>query len=178
MRLDLHTHPLEAIGFAPLTREVATEVVHYARQRGLDGIAATDHHNTEAGLELKRLVEQFFPGQLLVIPGQEVDVDAHQEVELYLPEGRVFRFLAHPTSDNEFTGLERLHGIEVENALHSHIDVPRVKALALKYDLLLLSNSDAHSLSAIGQLYTEVPWEELLARAANGEPPATARSRG
>ncbi|MBI2866282.1 MAG: PHP domain-containing protein [Chloroflexi bacterium] len=165
MRLDLHTHPLEAVAFAPITREVVAEIVRYARLRGLDGIASTEHHNSEVGYQIKRLVEQFFPGQLLVIPGQEVDVDSHQEVELYLPQRRVFRFLAHPSSEREFEGLERLQGIEVANALHSHLDVVRALSVAQEYNLLLLSNSDAHTLSAIGQLSTEVSWEELVGRA-------------
>lgn len=165
MRLDLHTHPLEAISFGPVTRDVVADIVRYARQRGLDGVAATEHHNKEVGYEIKRLVEQFFPGQLLVIPGQEVEVDSHQEVELYLPEGRVFRFLVHPVSEREFEGFERVQGIEVDNALHSHIDSARVEAVARQYDLLLLSNSDAHSLSAIGQLSTELSWDGLVARA-------------
>jgi len=165
LRLDLHTHPLEAILFGPITREVVAEIVHYAHLRGLDGIGATEHHSTEVGYEIKRLVEQFFPGQLVVIPGQEVEVDSHQEVELYLPGGRVFRFLAHPVADREFEGFDRVQGIEVDNGLHSHIDAARVEAVAKQHDLLLLSNSDAHSLAAIGQLSTEVAWEDLMGRA-------------
>ncbi|MBI2916462.1 MAG: PHP domain-containing protein [Chloroflexi bacterium] len=164
MRFDLHTHPLEAISLGPVTRDVVAEIVHYAQQRGLDGIASTEHHNKEVGYEIKRLVEQFFPGQLLVIPGQEIEVDWHQEVELYLPDGRVFRFLAHPVGKHEFEGLERLQGIEVDNGLHSHIDAAHVKEVARQYGLMMLSNSDAHSLSAIGQLSTELSWDDLMAR--------------
>jgi PHP family Zn ribbon phosphoesterase len=38
-------------------------------------------------------------------------------------------------------------------------------ALAEEYDLLLLSNSDAHSIDTIGRYYTEIDIEELIARA-------------
>ena len=40
-----------------------------------------------------------------------------------------------------------------------------IRQLAGKHDLMLLTNSDAHSLSEIGSLYNELDLEELAARA-------------
>lgn len=101
---------------------------------------------------------------MLIIPGQEIDIRWHQEVELYLPNGAIFRFLAHPGYPTISNAIENIQGIEIENALH-FIDKERVMALAEEYDLLLLSNSDAHSIDTIGRYYTEIDVEELMARA-------------
>ncbi|MBI2877711.1 MAG: hypothetical protein HYY20_12600, partial [Candidatus Tectomicrobia bacterium] len=60
--------------------------------------------------------------------------------------------------------LRELHGLEVENG-NQTIDRAGVKAFARHRGLLLLSNSDAHSLSDIGNHYTETSLEELCAHA-------------
>ena len=101
---------------------------------------------------------------MLIIPGQEIDIRWHQEVELYLPNGVTFRFLAHPGYPTIPNEIENIQGIEIENALH-YIDKERVLALAEEYDLLLLSNSDAHTVDTIGRYYTEIDIEELFSRA-------------
>lgn len=107
---------------------------------------------------------QRFNNEVLIIPGQEIDLEWRQEVELYLPNGATFRFLAHPGFPMNSFVIKNIQGIEIENALHT-IDRERVMALAEEHDLLLLSNSDAHRLDWIGRYYTEIDLEELIARA-------------
>lgn len=85
-------------------------------------------------------------------------------MELYLPNGATFRFLAHPGFPMNSYVIENIQGIEMENALH-YIDKERVRALAEEHDLILLSNSDAHAIDWIGRYYTEIDLEELIARA-------------
>ena len=103
---------------------------------------------------------------MLIIPGWEIDVGQRQEVELFLPNGTTFRFLAHPGYPMNSYTIENVQGIEIENALHNwHIDKDRVRALAEEHDLLLLKNSDAHSIEWIGRCYNEIDLEELIARA-------------
>ena len=109
-------------------------------------------------------MERSFNSEVLIIPGQEIDIRWRQEVELFLPNGATFRFLAHPGYPTISNVIENIQGIEIENALH-FIDKVRVMALAEEYDLLLLSNSDAHSIDNIGRYYTEIDIEELVARA-------------
>ena len=101
---------------------------------------------------------------MLIIPGQEIDIRWHQEVELFLPNGATFRFLAHPGYPTVPNVIENIQGIEIENALH-FIDKGRAIALAEEHDLILLSNSDAHTIDTIGRCYTEIDIEELIARA-------------
>lgn len=109
-------------------------------------------------------MERSFNNEVLIIPGQEIDIKWRQEVELYLSSGVTFRFLAHPGYPMNSYVIENIQGIEIENALH-YIDKERVRALAEEHDLLLLSNSDAHRLDWIGRYYNEIDLEELTARA-------------
>ena len=103
---------------------------------------------------------------MLIIPGWEIDIRERQEVELFLPNGATFRFLAHPGFPMNSYFIENVQGIEIENALHNwHIDKHRVRELAEEHDLLLLKNSDAHSIEWIGRFYNEIDLEDLIARA-------------
>jgi histidinol phosphatase-like PHP family hydrolase len=167
MKLDLHTHCYEATGFCPPTLEIVKRIIDQIKAGGLDGIAITEHWDKNYGFKVKEIVEQFFDNEVLIIPGQEIDIAGRQQdVELYLPNGSIFRFIAHPGYPTSSYIIENVQGIEIENGLHNwHIDKERVKALADKYDLLILKNSDAHSVERIGQYYNEISLEELCARA-------------
>lgn len=165
LKLDLHTHCYEATGFRQITPEIAERIAARIKERGLNGIAITEHADKSYGFRAKELIEAAHP-DILIIPGQEIDRWPVQVVELYLPGGVTFRFLAHPGYPGDLTSADGLHGIEVENPLHNwHINQERVMALAQKYGLLLLRNSDAHTVEDIGACYNEVSIEELVARA-------------
>jgi histidinol phosphatase-like PHP family hydrolase len=91
-------------------------------------------------------------------------------VELYLPGDVTFRFIAHPghpyVKNLDSLIDDGIHGIEFRNPLHDEdMDKVRIRELAEKHDLLLLSNSDAHDLSDIGKYYNDIGIEELCARA-------------
>ena len=173
VRLDLHTHILEATRFQPPSPQVAREVIARARAADIDGIAVTEHRNKEYGFAFKELVEQEFPGQLLVIPGWEIEVsfgpaknDEYQVAELFLDGGRVFRCYCHPGYPSPEIVIDGVQAIEVDNLGHNwHINKERVKALAEEHGLLLLKVSDAHRLEDLGRNYTEVDLDDLYARA-------------
>jgi PHP family Zn ribbon phosphoesterase len=167
LKLDLHTHCYEATAFARPTVATVEKIVAQIRDRGLDGIAITDHHNKSFGYEVKEIVERFFDNAVLIIPGQEVDEGLMEIVELYLPGNAIFRFVAHPGYPGQpVVDNKRLHGIEIENGGHNwHIDRQAVKDMAERSGLLLLSNSDAHYLEDIGRFYNEITLEELCQRA-------------
>ena len=168
MKLDLHTHCLEATRNAPPSLEIAGEIVARIKARGLDGIAITEHHNSEYGFKVKEIIERHFNGEVLIIPGKEILLKGGEEmVELYLPNNFTFRFWVHPRNINDpFPEIDNIQGIEIENGMHNwHIDKEKVRGVAEKYNLLLLSNSDAHWLDDIGLYYNEIELEELCARA-------------
>jgi len=150
-------------------------IVDAIKARGLDGMAATEHSDPKFGFKLKEAVDRYFPGQVLIIPGCETPVPHlgfAEVVELFLPGGEVFRFLAHPSypyPDRFQDGKMPIHGIELHNHLHDRqLDRIKIADLAQRFHLPTFQNSDAHQLQDIGAFYNEVDLEELASLARRG----------
>jgi histidinol phosphatase-like PHP family hydrolase len=174
LKLDLHTHVWEAFNFAPPSVEIAEKVVAQIKSRGIDGIAITDHHNKEWSFEFRELVERRFPGEVLIIPGWEIEIRPernpfaeYQVAELFLPEGGVFRSYCHPGYYSPEIIIEPdVHAIEIDNYIHNwHIRKAQVEEVARAHGLLLFEVSDAHNLENIGLRHTEVDLDDLYSRA-------------
>jgi hypothetical protein len=168
LKLDLHCHVFEQ--FLPVSVRLITEssvqrLIEKVKSAGLDGVAITEHDNKEYGYRVKEIVDRQFGGEIIIIPGREVDEFPFHFVELDLAfDGKTsFRFIAHPGYPGNPSGsLGKFGGIEIENALHNwHIDKPLVRDLASRNNLVLLSNSDAHYLRDVGRCYSEVSLEDL-----------------
>jgi len=156
--------------FPTPTVDRVKEIITAVKNRGLDGIAVTEHNNKACGYQTREIVDCYFGGEILIIPGQEIDERLMQIVELYLTSGVTFRFIAHPgypyIQDISCHIDDSIHDIEFKNPLHDRsIDGPRVRDVAEKHGLLLLTNSDAHNLNNIGHYYNEIEIEDLCARA-------------
>jgi len=167
LKLDLHTHLLEATRFTTPTLDIVRDILERVKLRGLDGIAITEHSNKSYGYQVKDIVEHHFDNHVLIIPGREIMVGRWEEVvELFLPDDMVFRFWAHPRELDAINDLGDLQGIEIQNGMHNwHLHSERVRHFAEEHGLLMLSNSDAHYLNDIGQFYNEITLEELCRRA-------------
>ena len=103
VKLDLHTHIWEAFNFQEPSPEIAKRVVEEIKNKGIDGIAITDHHNYEWAMRFKELVEELYPSEVIIIPGWEIEIrpesspfDEYQVTELFLSETSVFRIYCHP----------------------------------------------------------------------------------
>jgi len=175
LNIDLHTHCYEAT--LSNSEDAVEKIVKSVKEHGLDGIAVTEHVDKDYGLWVQQVVERNFPNEIIIIPGQEVNTElVHvQYVELYLSESTPFRFIVHPYHLTDVikyvsTHGNMLHGIEIDNYQHKwemdHIDKQQVLELAKEYDLMLLKNSDAHSLDNIGRYYNEIELDELYYRAS------------
>ena len=177
MKLDLHTHCREATGCPDPTPDIVRRIVAAVKAQGLDGIAITEHYTDSYAYEVKEIVHRYFNDEILVIPGREIDrvflrieKGLFHLVELYLPGDITFRFIAHPGHPHirdlgSYIDGD-IHGIELRNPAHDHeMDSSMIRELAEKHDLLLLTNSDAHSLADIGTYHNEVDIEVLCARA-------------
>jgi hypothetical protein len=183
LKLDLHTHVWEAFNFQPPSLDIAEKVVRKIKSAGIDGIGITDHHNKDWSFEFRELVEQHFPGEVVIIPGWEIEVRPEQNpfaeyqvAELFLPpiqgmDGGVFRTYCHPGYYSPEIIIEQdIHAIEIDNYIHNwHIRKPLVKEKADTHGLVLMEVSDAHNLENIGLRYTEVDLSELYARAVKPE---------
>ena len=150
--------------------EMVKEIVEKVRNRGLDGIAITEHNDKDYGFLVKKIVEENIDDRILIIPGREITVKEMgwaEMVELFLPGGSIFRFIPHPSypypGDDGFEyDINLLHGIEIGNALHDRqINKKKVEEISKRYNLIPLRNSDAHTLDDIGSYYTQISLEEL-----------------
>ncbi len=174
VKLDLHTHIWEAFNFQPPNESMAEQVLGQIKARGIDGIAITDHHNKDWAFEFKDLVDRCYPGEVIIIPGWEIEVRPpqnpfaeYQVAELFLSDGSTFRSYCHPGYYSpEIIIEDGIHAIEIDNYIHNwHIRKQQVAELAQAHDLLILEVSDAHNLENIGLRYTELELDELYRRA-------------
>lgn len=168
LKLDLHTHCLESTGDAIPKIETLRIIVDQINKMGLDGIAITEHDKMDYGFRVKDLVDKYFPGEIIIIPGKEIHLYREHVVELFLPNESIFRFCAHPFFGSSFDDLinnevDNIHGIELKNAAWQ-LQEDKVKEVAEKYNLIVLENSDAHSINQIGCHYNLLDLEELYKR--------------
>ncbi len=156
LKIDLHTHCSEAAGFVGPDIKVVSRIVEQAKARGLDGLAVTEHWDASFGWVVKNVVEEHFADAgLVIVPGREMTAGyTHHLVELRLPNGTTFKFLAHPNRSVEL--VDGMRGIEILNGMHDDLNQDLVLELARAHHLVLLSNSDAHRLEDIGRYHTEV----------------------
>ncbi|MDI9619449.1 MAG: PHP domain-containing protein [Candidatus Nezhaarchaeota archaeon] len=167
LKLDLHTHPFEAMGFPDPSIDTVARIVRRVKESGLDGIAVTEHETPFYGFKAAEIAEEYFP-EVIVIPGVELNVEGlspvthRQIVELYLGE-RVFRFQAHPYEECPDI-LALCQGIEVKNYLHKEMNSKLAEEAAAKLNLVPLRNSDAHRLEDLGKHYNIISVELLVDR--------------
>lgn len=164
LKLDLHVHLFEAVHLAEPEPKLVREIVGLAKSKGLDGIAITDHEElgTSFAHQVKQITEDIFDDKFIVIPGKELRQGLEHVVELYLPNKDTFRFIAHPGnfSNKDCSYMNGIHGIEIENGSY-YVDKNHVSKYSKKCGLLMLKNSDAHSIADIGKCYNEIAIEEL-----------------
>ena len=156
------------------TAEVEEHFKRASEQR-VRYIAITDHHNKDWAFKFRELVESHYPGEVIIIPGWEIEIrppqspfDEYQVAELFLPGGGVFRTYCHPGYYSPNILIEDgVHAIEIDNYIHNwHIRKDQVQEIADSHGLLTLEVSDAHNLENIGLRYSEVELDELYRRAS------------
>lgn len=151
------------------------EVVGYARKKGLDGVAVTDHNTIEGALQLSK------QKGLIIIPGVEVGtihghvaalglqtpippkLDLTDTVERIHAAGGI-AIVTHPTAvlktglGNRIPSNSNLDAVEVINSasfpffLSTYLN----RRLAVRLGLPQTGGSDAHHASEIGTAYTIV----------------------
>jgi len=168
MRLDLHTHPFEALRFPnPPIETYVGRIADAIRRKGIDGIAITEHgHVPRAlwyGLHASDRASRYY-SDISIIAGVENDAgNGVHIIDLFVPDEknrmRIYRILAHPSRSPEryVKWLPHIDFIEVENLQHKagKVDEALLKK-ALDMGVQPIRVSDAHSLDRIGDLWTEV----------------------
>jgi predicted metal-dependent phosphoesterase TrpH len=172
LKIDLHVHTEFSDGHGTVEKILET-----AAQKGLDGLAITDHDTLDGYYKAKEC-----GSGLLVLPGFEVKTDAGHVLVLgleqlpyyhYRYEGLVewarrfggLSVLAHPAAD-------RLHldrwmrckpdFVEVFNASYpfSFFFLKRGLGVAKKLGLPGVGGSDAHYSQAVGNAYTTFEFDD------------------
>jgi hypothetical protein len=176
IKLDLHTHPIEALrdqmgikGIQGITPEVARLIVAAIKSAGLNGIAITEHANfVHSWVTCLQIMDHFQKENLIVLPGSEIDYDGQQFLELYVPgyvRRRIpffqnkewFLILGHPGHYNPLdfqkTGQVSFDAVE-QKSLLGEFQIAR--RISQDRSIPIIQSSDARKLEDIGRLYTEV----------------------
>jgi predicted metal-dependent phosphoesterase TrpH len=165
MKIDFHVHTNRSVDAIPSPREV----VKAAKQKGLDGIAITDHNRFFPKPDAQSLSREF---GILVIPGIEGGQIAVQKHWIAAGIGRLAR---HDHIDRILESIREQGGLSI--APHPHTRLGYADYASRCFDAvesmngsepeanLLVTNpthvpevggSDAHSLPMLGHTWTEV----------------------
>ncbi len=177
MKIDLHTHSCYSYDGLSSPRETLL----VAREKGLAGIALTDHNTVKGWNEALVAAKEL---NMLVVLGEEIKTERGDILGLFLKEEIKSRqaeevvkeikaqgglvVIPHPFHLFErFRGLEMykelLDGIEVLNARLPFYDADKsALAFAQKNNLAMTAGSDAHYCAGVGYAYTTVEATENL----------------
>jgi predicted metal-dependent phosphoesterase TrpH len=172
VKADLHVHTV----YSPDSLITLEELVFYARKRGLNAVAITDHNRVDGALKMARETD------FLIIPGTEVNSKDGHVIALNVRETVPKGLSAEET-------VERIHGtggiaiachpfalfkgslgkhaggsfdaVETINASASPFkrSVRKAEEVAARFKLPRVAGTDAHYAPAIGYAYTVVDAE-------------------
>ena len=176
IRIDLHVHSMYSVDSTIRPEQLPL----YARKRGLDGVAVTDHDRLDSALKISR------ESNFLIIPGMEVtSLDGHivgLNLKEPVPKGLTaeetvdrihdadgIAIACHPSAFFKGSLREsvtsRFDAVEVINssAIPFRYSVRRSEELASRLGISRVAGSDAHYGPEIGCAYTVVK-AELVAQ--------------
>jgi len=171
LKIDLHTHT----HYSKDATTTLKEVIQYAKKRGLDGVAVTDHDTISGALKLAK------QKHLVVIPGIEIStVHGHvlalniaqpiapklcltETVEKIHQLGGI-AVIAHPAAvlktglGHKISSASKIDAVEVINtaAFPFFLSTYLSRRLAKRLRLPQTAGSDAHHPHEIGKAYTIV----------------------
>jgi len=179
LKLDLHIHTIYS-GDSLISPNYA---VKYAKMKGLDGFAITDHNTLKASEKLKKLNHE---NELIIIPGMEIKTNIGEVIGLFINEE------IHTQDKDFFTIVEKIkenNGLVViphpfdflrdnrlkldllsEDIIKKYIDgieiinsriifkrcIEKARKFNIIYQLFETGGSDAHTTEEIGNAYTYI----------------------
>ncbi len=174
LKIDLHVHTCYSEDAASSLKEI----IFYAKKKGLDGIAITDHDTLKGARRALKLASK---RGVMVIPGIEVTtLHGHVlglNITTFIPqnlslvetvekihEAGGIAIAAHPLvfiksqMKQRIASVSNLDGVEVINssAFPFFLSTRLSRALAERLNLPQTAGSDAHHASEIGTAYTLV----------------------
>jgi len=174
LKIDFHVHTCYSFDSSITLKEV----IDYAKRKGLNGVAITDHNTVEGALRLSKICRKT---DFIIVPGLEIDtkqahivalnindriesgMDILEALDIIHEKGGL-AVLSHPFS--LFKGaslkLEKLVGkidaVEVMNscAVPFFLSVYLARRYARAFRIPETAGSDAHIPEVIGLCYSEV----------------------
>ncbi len=193
MNIDLHVHCRERSNCG---RASESEIIEAARRAGLDGLAFTDHDRLMPPGRLEALNRQYAPfrifgGVEVSLAGEHIVVLGVQDSALesmdweyeslwhFVREQGGFMTLAHPFRFHNSINvpIERFppDAIEVYSINTAVRNEARIREIAGKLGIRLLSDSDSHTTATVGMFYNQVTppvkTDETLLEALRNEQP-------
>ena len=193
LKIDLHIHTY----YSRDSTITPNELVTYAKQRGLDAVAITDHNTIEGALKLSGHKE------FLIIPGIEVNTKHGHVLGLNISnripsmrdvpttiqkihEAGGIAIAAHPTTlykgnlrrfvTREFDAVEVINASSIPFRFSNRVN----RKLAERLHLPQIGGSDAHYAPEIGMAYCSVEAnlerEEIIAAIRSGRVTACGRA--
>lgn len=173
MKIDLHTHTF-------CSKDCCNDygrIIESVRERGLGGIAVTDHNELKGALEMQKRAP------FVVIPAEEIKTSRGEIIGLFLKEWIQpglppmetvkaihdqggLAYVPHPFDEVRGSRIERealeevTPHIDILEVFNSRNALPRFNARALEYarrhGLLCGAGSDAHTYGEYGHAYVDV----------------------
>jgi len=176
IKIDLHTHPFEALlkqteirGVRDITRDAVERIIRSVQDSGLDGIAITEHNNFNWGwVASLTAADSFADRNILVLPGAELEFGGQHFLRIYVPESVRRRFLffqgkewftvlAHP---GFYRAVEKtlIEGIPFDCVEESSVKGQFAAAgeIAQQRGIPLIRTSDARDLRDLGPWFMEL----------------------
>ena len=171
MKYDLHIHT----NFSKCSRIKPEKLLKIAKERGLKGIAVTDHNTIKGGLAVSELnkdkdFEVIVGAEMKTVDGEILGLYLNEEIksrEMFaiideIKQQGGIAIIAHPTARfrrslnqpcMELKG--RIHGIEAVNSRALPLENWKAQKIASKFKFGTTGGSDAHFYYEIGRGYTE-----------------------
>lgn len=170
MKYDLHMHTY----YSKCSNLKPADLIRTAKEKGLNGVAITDHHCISGAIEAKNINKDI---NFEVIIGEEIKTDCGEVIGLYLKdkiENGEFNhiieqikkqngiaILAHPFAEfrakakgeDIFKKVDAIEGINSRSLFKFENLKSQIKAREL--DKTMTAGSDTHFKSEIGKAYTE-----------------------
>ena len=192
MKCDLHVHTAYSYDSNASPKEMADEAI----KRGIDCLAITDHNEIEGAFEAIKYAKG---KPILIIPGIEVKSKEGDILALNVKEKIPNKLSAKETIKKirEMGGLaiiphpfgwlcsfkgdieeiaEEIDGIEVFNASIFGLGNKKALDFAQKFNLPFTAGSDAHFPNFVGQVFLEIPGENLSFKEAIASSLASAKA--
>jgi hypothetical protein len=178
-KIDLHTHPLEALkaqfgiqGIRDIKVGVAEVIVKAVKKAGLNGIAITERNNfNQSWVAALQILDHFKGDNVVILPGEELDYAGQKLLHIYVPDyyrrrmpffqGKEWvMILAQPGLVTPLE-LDKMNDIKLDAVEGTSLkgEFEPAGRVAMEKCIPVIKASDSVELADIGKFYTELEWK-------------------